>query len=124
MAIKTPAPGPVTLADYGMKRLSSLARVAGLEAQLDSMQRFFLEALGVWGRARVDEAPPWASDVCDDHAPFEFSIAVDGGRPELRVLVEARGEPATLRSNQAAGARLNGWLEREFGADLGRLRAL
>jgi DMATS type aromatic prenyltransferase len=124
MAIKTPAPGPVTLADYGMKRLSSLARVAGLEAQIDSMQRFFREALGVWGRARVDEPPPWASDVCDDHAPFEFSIAVDGGRPELRVLVEARGEPATLRSNLTAGKRLNAWIEREFGAELGRLRAI
>jgi DMATS type aromatic prenyltransferase len=124
MGIKTLAVGPSNLGEHGAQRLSALARVTGLEAQLGTMQRIFGEALGVWGRAPLDGPPPWRSDVCDDHAPYEFSVAVGGGRPELRVLVEARGESAGLRSNQVEGKRLNAWLEREYGAELGRLRKI
>ncbi|HEU4411269.1 MAG TPA: iron-containing redox enzyme family protein [Polyangiaceae bacterium] len=122
MGIKTPSSAPTNLVEHGAARLAALARVTGLDAQLGLMQRIFGAALGVGGRARLDEPPPWRSDVCDDHAPYEFSVAVGAERPELRVLVEARGEPATLRSNQIEGKRLNARLEREYGAALGRLR--
>lgn len=124
MGIPTLASGPTNLAEHGAQRLTSLARVTGLEGQLGTMQRIFAEALGVWGRARLDGPPPWRSDVCDDHTPYEFSVAVGGERPELRVLVEARDESASLLSNRVEGKRLNAWLEREYGAELGRLRAI
>ena len=45
-------------------------------------------------------------DVSDDQAPFEFSVAFGGGEPEIRVLLEAQGDPPDLRSNQAAARAL------------------
>ncbi|HEU4538577.1 MAG TPA: tryptophan dimethylallyltransferase family protein, partial [Polyangiaceae bacterium] len=124
MAIKQHVSGAATLAEHGEQRLSALARVVGLESQLGTIQHIFRDILGVWGRARLDEPPPWKSDVCDDHTPYEFSVAVGSRQPELRVLIEKRGEPATLRSNLIESVRLNRRLERDYGADLSRLRLI
>ncbi|MCU0682614.1 MAG: iron-containing redox enzyme family protein [Polyangiaceae bacterium] len=124
MAIKQNASGAATLVEHGEQKLAALARVVGLESQLGTMQQIFRDILGVWGQSRLDQPPPWASDVCDDHTPYEFSVAVGTNQPELRVLVEKRGEAATLRSNQIESQQLNRRLEREYGADLSRLRLI
>ncbi len=63
---------------------------------------------------------PWRSDVSDDQSPFEVSAVYGGSKMELRVLVEALGESATLQSNWDAGVALSERLARDYGADLER----
>jgi DMATS type aromatic prenyltransferase len=71
--------------------------------------------------ARPSIAPPaFASDITDDHSPFELSLALEGGQPELRMLVEAQGAPADLASNWQASLRLNDRLARVYGVSLDR----
>lgn len=52
-------------------------------------------------------APPWPSDVSDDHTPVEFSVALDHGRrPTIRILAEALAAQPGLGANMDAARRL------------------
>lgn len=116
--------GPKTLGDFGGHRLGALARAVGLHDETDALDQSFRQLLGPWAEAPVGGTPPWLSDVCDDHTPFEFSIAIGGAHPELRILVERRGASPNLASNQVVGTALNAELVRTHGADLERLHAI
>jgi DMATS type aromatic prenyltransferase len=114
----------LSVEDYGVERLSSLARAVGLDAELGQMERIFRLFMAAEGddpkvRGLLGGRPSWASDVCDDHSPFEFSVAIGGGAPELRMLVESRRN-WTLEANQAWGLEVNEMLRRDFGARLDR----
>ena len=112
----------MTLGKHGARSLDSLARALGLEGELEPAQELFRDLIVPWGEAPLAEPPPWSSDASDDHTPYEFSIAVDRASAELRILVEKRGNPPTLLSNQAEGAALNEALALRFGVSLERLR--
>lgn len=84
--------------------------------------RLFSDLLSPWGARPIATSPQWLSDVADDHSPFEFSVAVGGAEPELRILVEAQGATPTVQASWEAGWALSERLEREYGADLTRLR--
>ena len=73
-----------------------------------------------WARMTVGDAPPWPNDICDDGSPFELSAAFNGGRTELRMLVEAQEPPFELASNWAAGLAVNRELAEAEGASLTR----
>jgi hypothetical protein len=58
------------------------------------------------------------NDITDDGSPFEFSLAFDDSKLELRTLVESQAEPISDVSSWNAGLQLNEAL-RQSGAYLG-----
>ncbi|MCU1280130.1 MAG: pyrroloquinoline quinone [bacterium] len=113
------------LGDLGSQRMTALARRLGFGGdEIASMEQLFRELLAPWAHLPVGGVPPWPSDVSDDHSPFEFSVAIDGAAPELRMLVESRGEPATLASNEQWGLAVNERLRSEHGAQLERFERI
>lgn len=114
-----------TLIDLGAERLRSLALALGYEAaQVRSIVQIFERMAASWGRFRSDRPSQWPSDITDDHTPFEFSLAIDGGVPELRFLLEVQGETPSLASNWEAALAMNEVLAAEYGADLSRFAAV
>jgi DMATS type aromatic prenyltransferase len=77
-----------------------------------------------WGQRAIGLPPPWASDITDDHSPYELSLAVDGHASELRFLLEVQGQRPSLASNWAASLAMNEWLAAEYGVCLERLEAI
>ncbi|HMG54771.1 MAG TPA: iron-containing redox enzyme family protein [Kofleriaceae bacterium] len=76
------------------------------------------------GRAARADGPAYASDVVDDHTPFELSLAVGGGPPELRLLVETVDHDSSLAARWQAARALGERLRDRHGADLRRLDAI
>ncbi|HEX8819757.1 MAG TPA: tryptophan dimethylallyltransferase family protein [Archangium sp.] len=114
-----------TLITSGSERLTALARVLGFdEPHTQSMREVFRTLAASWRELPAGGTPPWLSDVCDDHSPFELSMALDAEGPQLRVLVEPMDAPPSLEANRAASLRLHEVLAREYGLQLERVRAL
>jgi DMATS type aromatic prenyltransferase len=111
-----------TFEQYGTRQLTSLAHATGLGDETSHMVEVFKRMVSPWGSWRIGHTPRWFSDVCADGSPIEFSMAVDGGEPEVRVLVEALAEDNTLPALQQASRDLTRMLAREYGADVERLR--
>jgi DMATS type aromatic prenyltransferase len=117
-----PAP---TLISSGSERLAALARgLAFDEPSTRAMREAFRTLAASWSELPAEGAPPWLSDVCDDHSPFELSLALDAEGPQLRVLVEPMVGSPSLQANRVASLRLHEVLARDFGIRLGRVRAL
>ena len=57
-------------------------------------------------------------------APFEFSLALDPDKVELRVLVEAQGSDPNLQSNWQAGLDLNQHLAEHYNVNLDRFEQI
>jgi DMATS type aromatic prenyltransferase len=113
-----------TVGAMGEERLTALALRVGFGEQLEPMLRLFRTLVAPWSHVRCGSSPPWPSDVCDDHTPFELSVATGGAAPELRLLVESRGETPTLASNEAWGLEVNQLLRRDYGVQLDRFDAV
>jgi DMATS type aromatic prenyltransferase len=114
-----------TLIGSGSERLKSLARAVGFdEASVRAMQEVFRTLSASWGQLPAGGPPAWPSDACDDHSPFELSLAVDARGPQVRALVEPMDAPYTLEAQRAAARRLYPVLARDYGINLERLRAL
>src|SRR5262245_9605699 len=79
----------------GSERLSALCRANGLAAKEPEITGIFASLIEPWGASPAPTTPAWPSDVCDDHTPFEFSVVLSAGEPELRILVEAQGDEPT-----------------------------
>ncbi len=110
---------------YGAERLRTLCRGLGLNAQREQEAlRLLSRLLMRWGDATIGRTPRWRSDITDDHSPFEFSVAMDGSEPELRILVEAQAQRPGLMANWEAGRALSHALAEEFGMPLDRLNAI
>lgn len=113
-----------SLGELGSGRLAALAVKAGFGDELPAMQRLFQELLATSGVNVAGAAPAWRSDVCDDHTPFEFSVAVGGASQELRVLVESREGGLGIDGNRRWGLRVNQWLRETRGLRLERFEQL
>lgn len=110
---------------FGSERLRTLCRGLGLNDQRErEAQKLLSRFLMRWGDTSIGRAPRWRSDITDDHSPFEFSIAMDGREPELRILVEAQAQRPGLMANWEAGCALSNALAEEFGMSLDRLKAI
>jgi DMATS type aromatic prenyltransferase len=114
--------GHETLGGCGHAQLLALGEALGMKSDLPPALELFDVMSETWSERSIAAGPAFASDLTDDHSPFEFSLAFDGLRPQLRLLVEAVGSPASLGSNWEASKRLSERLEREFGAHFGRAR--
>jgi len=51
-----------------------------------------------WGDWEILDTPSWPSDITDDGSPFEFSVALERDRFELRMLFESQSAVPTPRS--------------------------
>lgn len=115
---------PRTLFDHGTSALRSLCEALDSPQLHAPAERVFRALSSSWGERVVAGAPPFPSDVSDDHAPFEFSIAFGGPATELRVLFEVQGDPPGLESNQRAARAFTRALGGEPGVDLARYHAI
>jgi DMATS type aromatic prenyltransferase len=109
-----------TYVEVGIEKLTALCDVVGLNAKISQIHEIFQAMTTSWGDKQVGDVSGWRSDVSDDGAPFEFSIALDPDKVELRVLVEAQGSEATLQSNWQAGLELNQQLASQYNVSLDR----
>lgn len=116
---------PTSLLDGGIVRLRALCEALGFDVALGrSAVNLFTRITPSWGSRPAQRPPLWPSDITDDHSPFEFSLALDGDRAELRFLIEVQGEEPSLDSNWAAGLAMNRQLADEHDIELSRLAAI
>jgi DMATS type aromatic prenyltransferase len=112
-----------TFLQHGTERLQSLCGAIELDAaSRDTAVELFKRLTSPWGETPIEDEPRWRSDITDDHTPYEFSLAVERHRPELRILVEAQAAEPNVRAQWLSGLRLNEDLERSTDAHFGRFR--
>ncbi len=112
-----------TYVDCGVEKLTALCESVGLNHKIDQIIAIFRSISTSWGDKTVGDTT-WQSDVSDDATPFEFSIALDPDKVELRVLVEAQGSEANLQSNWQAGLELNQYLAANYSVNLDRFEQI
>ena len=114
-----------TYVECGVEKLTALCDAVGLSSKIEQITKIFLALTSSWGdRAVGDTSTTWQSDVSDDRAPFEFSLALDPEQVELRVLVEAQGRDPHLQSNWQAGLDLNQHLATHYNVSLDRFEQI
>ncbi len=113
-----------TYVECGIEKLTALAAAVGLSGKIEQITEIFRALTTSWGDTAVGDTSAWQSDVSDDHAPFEFSLALDPDKVELRVLVEAQGTDANLQSNWQAGLDLNQYLATNYHVSLDRFEQI
>jgi len=107
------------LREVGLTRLDALCTVLGATPALRSEAHALFEDISEsWGKLTVGDAPLWPSDITDDGTPFEFSVAFERNRFELRMLFESQQRPITNRSSWDAAIGFNERLRRTGKADL------
>jgi DMATS type aromatic prenyltransferase len=113
-----------TYVECGIEKLIALCHAAGLSNRIDQITEVFRTLTSSWGETVVGANTTWESDVSDDCSPFEFSIALDPNKAELRVLVEAQGRDPNLQSNWEAGLELNQQLAAKYNVSLDRFEQI
>ncbi|BAZ36825.1 hypothetical protein NIES4101_27450 (plasmid) [Calothrix sp. NIES-4101] len=112
---------PSMYLEYGSEKLRSLINICGMSHKTSEIIQVFQQMTSFWGHNIIQDKPLWLSGIADDHTPFEFSVAIDGEEPELRILCESQQEGFNLISNWRAGMRFNYWLMENYDASLTRL---
>ena len=82
-----------TFVDFGTERLVALCGSFGAGSEARGFLRAFELLVHPWGQRRIGKSPAFRSEVADDGAPFEFSIALSSGHPELQVYVDPQADP-------------------------------
>lgn len=113
-----------TYVEVGIEKITALCDAVGLNAKTSQITEVFRAMTTSWGDKKVGDISGWMSDVSDDGAPFEFSIALNPNKVELRVLVEAQGSEPTLQSNWQAGLDLNNYLAENYNVSLDRFEQI
>ena len=113
-----------TYVECGLEKVTALCHAVGLNDKIEQITQIFLAITSSWGDRKVGETSIWQSDVSDDRAPFEFSLALDPDKVELRVLVEAQGSDPNLQSNWQAGLDLNQHLAEHYNVNLDRFEQI
>jgi DMATS type aromatic prenyltransferase len=113
-----------TYVECGVEKLTALCQSVGLGEQTAQIIAVFRGMTSSWGNKQVGDNSGWQSDVSDDCAPFEFSLALDPDRVELRILIEAQGQETNLQSNWQAGLELNEYLAANYQVSLDRFNQI
>ncbi|BCJ39314.1 prenyltransferase [Actinocatenispora thailandica] len=109
-----------SLYEYANGQLQALTAAVG-RADDHGAGALLADLLGTDSDRRTTCAPPWPSDVSDDHTPVEFSVALDHGRqPTIRVLAEALAAQPGLGANMDAARRLLATWARRYRLSLDR----
>jgi DMATS type aromatic prenyltransferase len=110
-------------ASYAARAESELFRLCaslGYEDQFESYRDIQRELLRGLGQEAIPDAPPYASEIGDDHSPYEFSLQFEPSGVELRLLVEAQGKKPSALANRDAALVLNRRLQDMFSLDMTR----
>jgi hypothetical protein len=102
--------------------LRTIARAYGYDGDEQQLMAVFRVLTESWADNPLSP-PPW-SGVGADASPCDVSMVFGGLRREIRVTVEAQGDPPSPRSYWNAAMRLSETLEARYGADLSRLRLM
>lgn len=113
-----------TYVEVGVEKLTALCNAVGLKDKTAQAIEIFRAMTSSWGDRKIRENSTWQSDVSDDGAPFEFSIAFKENGAELRILLEAQGAEPNLQSNWEAGLKLNQYLAERYNVSLDRFRQI
>jgi DMATS type aromatic prenyltransferase len=117
--------GQETFIANGSSRLRTLCNAVGFDEQrTHDMLELFSELLTPWGERPIGASMPWRSDIGEEGTPYEFSLALSDGVPEVRIMVEAQGEAGTLASNRDRARATVLRLADKFGLSLERFRAI
>lgn len=111
----------LTFHEFGSSRLRALCESVGYGTeQVETVQRYFSAMCDGWGHQHIGSSPRWLSEITDDHTPYEFSMAMEDGEPEVRFLIEAQNNPTSLESSWEDGLMLAERLHHQFGVPLER----
>jgi DMATS type aromatic prenyltransferase len=117
-------PSTHSLGSVGRVKLFSLCDALEMRGEAKPALQVFDALAQTWAARPVGEGPHCPSEISEDHSPFEFSLALGGVRPEVRMRAEAQGEGMDIRSHWDAAWQLNEHLLRTFGVVLSRARAV
>jgi DMATS type aromatic prenyltransferase len=92
-----------SLYDFGVDKLIALTSAAGEPSEWSSLKAIFQSLVHPWGGQPVGGPQRYVSNVADDGAPFEFSIAISERGAEVQFYVDVQGEPPSARTNMQAG---------------------
>jgi DMATS type aromatic prenyltransferase len=112
-----------TLGDLGGAALTRVCQAIH-RGELVAAAASVFEAMSASWAGRSVTTSAWPSDLTDDASPYEFSLAFERGRPDVRLLVEAQGAQPTVHEQWRAGHLLSQTLAERFGADCTRLGRL
>jgi hypothetical protein len=114
----------MTRFEAAARTLRAVARASGLDrVEEERAVTVFRTLADSWAETPLSAPPPW-SGLGADASGCDMSLVLDGARKEVRVTVEAQGDPPSPRAYWDAAMRLSEALEARYGADLSRLRAL
>src|SRR4030095_4747572 len=88
-------------------QLRKLCGALGLTADQSRFETLLSWMFKGWGELEIPQQAPYPSAIGDDHSPFEFSVAFGPNDVELRLLLEAQGEPPSLMTNRDAAVAFN-----------------
>jgi DMATS type aromatic prenyltransferase len=109
-----------TYHDRAENELFRLCAALGFEDEYERYLAVQRDLFAAWGTSAIANDPPYASEIGDDHSPYEFSLQFEPSGVELRLLVEAQGaEPAALANHHAA-LELNRRLQERYSLDMER----
>ncbi|MFE1442632.1 tryptophan dimethylallyltransferase family protein [Streptomyces sp. NPDC058739] len=96
------------LGDFASGQLMRLCDIVGLSpADAVTYANVLTDALGPVAARPLDEPPPYASFLSDDHTPVEYSLSFrPGSAPMLRVLLEPGCAEDSLARNGSTGLRV------------------
>lgn len=111
-----------TIATRGLHRLCSAVGFG--RADRASSVGVLDQMLQPWGTRAVGTSAAGDSDITDEHFPIEFSLALEQGVPEVRVLLEAQPVLFNQKGLWREAWKLCEQLERKHGVALARLRTI
>jgi len=113
------APRTMTLGQIGRDKLECLSHALGLRsAHARRAQEVFDHLSYGWAHVHAGDGPAWPTDITDEGAPFELSVAFTGSAPHVRVLVENHLDSG--ESPWSDGLALNRRLQQAGLCDLSR----
>jgi DMATS type aromatic prenyltransferase len=115
-----PGPAGCTFVERADSELFRLCAALGYEADYERYLAVQRTLLGEWGNTSIPKDAPYASEIGDDHSPYEFSLQFEPGGVELRLLVEAQGKEPSARANLDAAVELNRRLQDRYSLDMAR----
>lgn len=115
--------GPVTVLGIASAQLRALCEAVEAGPAGEKFVELFDDLVERCGDRDADLPPRW-SGVTDDCTPFELSIAIRAGQPDVRVLVEAQVDPPSPASYWRSGLGVNEWFADRLDADLDRFATI
>jgi DMATS type aromatic prenyltransferase len=109
-----------TYDEVSRAQLLALSHAVGQSAAAENYIGLQKSLFSPWATRTIPETAPYASQIGDDHSPYEYSVAYGAKGAELRLLFEPQAHVPSLGTNHAEALRVNGRLARDWGVCLSR----